>query len=145
VITSSHPIAGGDFAAAGCASRGLKDRLRRIGVEAETMRRVMIAAYEAEMNVVIHARRGNLWARFDDRRLELEIVDEGPGIADVAQAMKPGFSTASAEVGPATRSRSAASPAGAPPFEPRYFCARSFETEDSVPRCAWTASAASGA
>jgi serine/threonine-protein kinase RsbT len=97
VITSSYPIAGGDFASAGCASRGLKERLRRIGVEAEVMRRVMITAYEAEMNVVIHARRGNLWARFDDGRLDLEIADEGPGIPDLEQALTPGYSTASAE------------------------------------------------
>ena len=97
MISASYSITGGDFASAGYASRGLKERLRRIGVEAEVMRRVMIAAYEAEMNVVIHARRGNLWARLDSSRVDLEIVDEGPGIPDVERALTPGFSTASAE------------------------------------------------
>ena len=97
MITSSFPIAGGNFTAAGSASRMLKEQLKRIGVEGQIMRRIMIAAYEAEMNVVIHACRGNLWVRFDNKRFNMEVIDEGPGIADLALALKPGYSTASAE------------------------------------------------
>ena len=93
----SFPIVGGDFASAGAASRGLKEQLTRLGVAGEVLRRVMIAAYEAEMNVVIHARRGKLWARLNSGRLDLEVVDEGPGIPDVQQAMREGWSTAPAE------------------------------------------------
>ncbi len=93
----SFPIVGGDFASAGAASRGLKEQLTRLGVAGEVLRRVMIAAYEAEMNVVIHARRGKLWARLNSGRLDLEVVDEGPGIPDVEQAMREGWSTAPAE------------------------------------------------
>jgi anti-sigma regulatory factor (Ser/Thr protein kinase)/NAD-dependent dihydropyrimidine dehydrogenase PreA subunit len=93
----SFPIVGGDFASAGAASRGLKKQLTRLGVEGEVLRRVMIAAYEAEMNVVIHARRGKLWARLNTGRVDLEVVDEGPGIPDVEQAMREGWSTAPAE------------------------------------------------
>ncbi len=97
MITASYRIEGGDFDGAGSATRTLKGELARIGVEAAVMRRIMIAAYEAEMNVVIHARRGSMWARMDDERLDLEVVDEGPGIPDIEQAMREGFSTASEE------------------------------------------------
>jgi anti-sigma regulatory factor (Ser/Thr protein kinase) len=94
VISATYRIAGGDFDGAGAATRTLKGELARIGVEAAVMRRIMIAAYEAEMNVVIHSRGGSMWARIDDHRLDLEIVDEGPGIPDVELALKEGFSTA---------------------------------------------------
>ena len=57
----------------------------------------MIAAYEAEMNVVIHARRGRLEARIDGGRVDIDVTDEGPGIADLDKALTPGWSTASAE------------------------------------------------
>jgi len=97
VIAVTYPITGGDYAAAGSASRGLKEQLKRLGVASEVMRRVMIAAYEAEMNVVIHARRGNLWASLNGGRVDLEVVDEGPGIGDVEAAMREGWSTAPAE------------------------------------------------
>jgi len=95
--SGSFPIAGGDFLTAGSASRALKEQLNRIGVDGQIMRRIMIAAYEAEMNVVIHACKGNLWVRFDQNRFNMEVIDEGPGIADLALALKPGYSTASAQ------------------------------------------------
>ena len=95
MITLSHGIVGGDFDSAGMATRKLKDQLARIGVGALALRRVMIAAYEAEMNVVIHARAGTLWARLDGDKLDLEIADEGPGIPDVELALREGWSTAS--------------------------------------------------
>jgi serine/threonine-protein kinase RsbT len=55
MITESYRIVGGNFERAGLASLRLKDRLKRIGVDSKLIRRIMIAAYEAEMNVVIHA------------------------------------------------------------------------------------------
>ena len=61
------------------------------------MRRAMIACYEAEMNVVIHARTGTLWARVDGEKLDIEVADEGPGIPDVESALREGWSTASAK------------------------------------------------
>ena len=93
-------MAGGDFLAAGSASRRLKEQLKLLGVDGQIMRRIMIASYEAEMNVVIHAVRGNVWIRLDRDRFNMEVVDQGPGIADLELAMKPGFSTASAQVFP---------------------------------------------
>jgi serine/threonine-protein kinase RsbT len=95
VITLSYRIEGGDYDSAGLATRRLKEHLARAGVGAAAMRRAMIAAYEGEMNVVIHARTGTLWARVDSGRLDLEIADEGPGIPDVELALREGWSTAS--------------------------------------------------
>jgi anti-sigma regulatory factor (Ser/Thr protein kinase)/NAD-dependent dihydropyrimidine dehydrogenase PreA subunit len=97
MITSCFPIVGGKLDDAGSASRRLKEQLKQIGVDGQIMRRIMIAAYEAEMNVVIHAFKGNLWVRLDRDRFNMEVIDQGPGIADLDLAMKPGFSTASAE------------------------------------------------
>ena len=94
MISATYRISGGDFDGAGAATRTLKGELARIGVESGILRRIMIAAYEAEMNVVIHSSGGNMWARIDDHRLDLEIVDEGPGISDIDLAMKEGWSTA---------------------------------------------------
>ncbi|HTX53233.1 MAG TPA: ATP-binding protein, partial [Candidatus Baltobacteraceae bacterium] len=88
-------IHGGDFDQGGQATRRLKEKLVRLGVSGAVLRRAMIAAYEAEMNVVIHARTGTLWARLGDGRLELEVADEGPGIPDVQLALREGWSTAS--------------------------------------------------
>jgi serine/threonine-protein kinase RsbT len=95
MITMSCRISGDDFDAAGLATRRLKEHLARIGVGSAAMRRAMIASYEAEMNVVIHARKGTLWARLDSGKLDLEIADEGPGIPNVELALREGWSTAS--------------------------------------------------
>jgi anti-sigma regulatory factor (Ser/Thr protein kinase)/Fe-S-cluster-containing hydrogenase component 2 len=93
----AYDIPSGDFGGAGAASRDLKQHLKRIGAESDAVRRAMIAAYEAEMNVVIHTEGGRLEATVSDGQLDVDVVDRGPGIADVAQAMREGFSTASSE------------------------------------------------
>jgi len=92
----SYSIQGGDYEHGGAASRALKEQLKKVGADPAVVRRAMVAAYEAEMNVVIHAHRGELRASLDNGQLEVEVIDEGPGIPDIAQAMKAGFSTASA-------------------------------------------------
>lgn len=94
MISVSYPILGGNLAEVGAASRLLKEQLKRLGVQADVMRRVMIAAYEAEANVTIHAARGTLFARLSDGRIDMEIVDQGPGIPDVSLALTEGWSTA---------------------------------------------------
>ena len=87
-----------DFTSAGAASRDLKQHLKRIGAESDAVRRAMIAAYEAEMNVVIHAEGdGRLEAAVSDGQLDVDVIDHGPGIPDVESAMREGWSTASAE------------------------------------------------
>lgn len=87
-------VRGGDFSAAGEASSRVKAVLRQVGLEADLIRRVVIAAYEAEMNVVIHARTGLIEVRIDPARIEISVVDEGPGIPDIELAMREGYSTA---------------------------------------------------
>jgi anti-sigma regulatory factor (Ser/Thr protein kinase)/Fe-S-cluster-containing hydrogenase component 2 len=93
----AYDIRGRDYGGAGHASRELKQHLKRIGAEAEAVRRAMIAAYEAEMNVVIHADGGSLEATVSDGQLDVDVVDCGPGIPDIDKAMTEGWSTASAE------------------------------------------------
>ncbi len=92
-----YDIRSGDFNGAGAASRDLKQHLKRIGAESDSVRRAMIAAYEAEMNVVIHADGGRLEATVSDGQLDVDVVDRGPGIPDIPRAMHEGFSTASSE------------------------------------------------
>ena len=91
---SCREIRGGDFDQAGAASRLLKEQLKKIGVAPEILRRAVIAAYEAEMNVVIHAHRGVMKTALDDTQARVEVLDEGPGIADPELAMTEGYSTA---------------------------------------------------
>jgi len=93
----AYDIRNGDFGGAGAASRDLKQHLKRIGAEPDAVRRAMIAAYEAEMNVVIHTEGGRLEATVSDGQLDVDVVDRGPGIPDVPQAMREGFSTAPSE------------------------------------------------
>ena len=94
----AYDISCGDFTSAGAASRDLKQHLKRIGAESDAVRRAMIAAYEAEMNVVIHAEGGGrLEATVSDGQLDVDVIDRGPGIADVESAMREGWSTASSE------------------------------------------------
>lgn len=97
MTTGSHEIRGGDYVHGGSASSSLKESLKKIGVEPADIRRAMIAAYEAEMNVVIHAHNGRMHYVIEDGRLEVEVIDEGPGIPDIDQAMQEGFSTAPPE------------------------------------------------
>lgn len=87
-------VQGGDFAAAGEASSRLKAVLRQLGLGADLIRRVAIATYEAEMNVVIHAYHGRIEARIAPAAIEVKVVDEGPGIPDIELAMQEGYSTA---------------------------------------------------
>lgn len=94
---ASYTIQGGNFETGGVAARSLKTQLKKIGANPAVIRRAMIAAYEAEMNVVIHARRGSMRFEIDNGRLDVEVADEGPGISDVERALRPGFSTASSK------------------------------------------------
>ncbi|MDI7246295.1 MAG: anti-sigma regulatory factor [Bacillota bacterium] len=87
-------VTGGDFQAAGEAAAKLKRTLRQVGIDAETGRRAAIVAYEAEMNIVIHALRGVLSVEISPECIEILANDEGPGIPDIPLAMQEGYSTA---------------------------------------------------
>ena len=84
-----------DFSRSGAASSKIKRAIERLGGRPPICRRVGVAAYEAEMNLVIHAERGGeLLVEIQPDRVHLVAADVGPGIADIAEAMRPGFSTA---------------------------------------------------
>lgn len=91
-------VAGGNFAAAGTASAEVKDQLKRLGIAPEDVRRVAIAMYEGEINMVIHAGGGKAIADIYVDRIDMRLVDEGKGIEDIELAMQPGYSTASEEI-----------------------------------------------
>ncbi|MCE5237302.1 ATP-binding protein [bacterium] len=91
------PILGRAYFLGGRASTSVKQALVRHGVGEETVQRVCVACYEAEMNVVLHARSGYVAVDLFPDRVVLQILDQGPGIEDVALAMTPGWSSASEE------------------------------------------------
>lgn len=87
-------VKGNDFTRAGEAATKIKNVLQLVGMEVTTIRKAVIVAYEAELNIVIHARQGvlTLWVYPD--RVEILAEDEGPGIPDISLAMQEGYSTA---------------------------------------------------
>lgn len=97
-ITEEFEIKGGDFINGGIASCKVKNLLKEIGVDAEIIRRVAIASYEAEMNVVMYAKRGIMTLLLTPKKITIKVTDEGPGIPDIELAMQPGYSTATPEM-----------------------------------------------
>ncbi|MEN4041602.1 MAG: CBS domain-containing protein [Anaerolineaceae bacterium] len=88
-----------DFVHGGTASSNIKRALLRLGANPQIARRIGIAVYEAEMNLIIHTTEGGvLRVEIEPYRISVEATDNGPGIADVQLAMKPGYSTASEEI-----------------------------------------------
>ena len=88
-------VDGDDFTSAGQASVQVKKNLRQIGIDPETIRRVSIAMYEGEINMVIHAGGGVAEVGVFDEYIEIVLDDHGPGSADIDTAMQEGYSTAS--------------------------------------------------
>ena len=87
-------VDGEDFTSAGQASVRVKKTLRQIGIPPEIIRRVSIAMYEGEINMVIHAGGGEADVFVYEDRIEIRLTDHGPGIANIDLAMQEGFSTA---------------------------------------------------
>lgn len=87
-------VDGDDFSSAGHASVSVKKNLRQLGISPEIIRRVSIAMYEGEINMVIHAGGGEADVLVYEDRVEISLVDHGPGIPDVNLAMQEGYSTA---------------------------------------------------
>jgi len=97
-ITLHYTVSGDDFLLAGEASQDVKSRLRLMGVPAEAIRRAVIALYEAEINLVIHADGGDIVVDVVPDAVRMRVEDGGPGIEDVQLAMSEGFSTATEEI-----------------------------------------------
>ena len=89
-----YDVDGENFTSAGEASVQVKKNLRRLGISPDTIRRVSIAMYEGEINMVIHAGGGIAEVFVEPESITIVLTDHGPGIADVSLAMQEGFSTA---------------------------------------------------
>ena len=87
-------VDGDDFTSAGQASVKVKKNLRALGIAPEIIRKVSIAMYEGEINMVIHAGGGEADVLIYEDRIEIHLNDNGPGIANIDLAMQEGFSTA---------------------------------------------------
>ena len=98
VLSQKFKIQGGDFSNAGKTSTSIKEILKEIGIDPSIVIRASIAVYEAEMNVVMYAKKGTITLNITPETLHLKLEDEGQGIADIDQAMKEGFSTATHEM-----------------------------------------------
>ena len=88
-------VDGNDFTSAGQASVQVKKNLRQLGFDSEIIRRVSIAMYEGEINMVIHAGGGVAEVVVSEDYIEILLDDKGPGIKDIDKAMQAGYSTAS--------------------------------------------------
>ncbi|HAF07886.1 MAG: ATP-binding protein [bacterium] len=93
-IKLSFDIKHNDFDRAGSASSSLKNSLKQLGYPPEDIRRLAIASYEAEMNVVVHASDGKMEAVITPEMVDVWVIDGGPGIKNVELAMQEGYSTA---------------------------------------------------
>ncbi len=98
LLSQEFTITGNDFANAGMVSTEVKSLLKKIGLDPKLVRRVAISTYEAEMNVVMHARRAQVQLSVTPNAITVVIDDEGKGIPDVPAAMQEGFTTATEEM-----------------------------------------------
>ena len=97
-LTFEYQVPGDDFTRAGEASSSVKNKLKMMGVDSGAIRKVAIAMYEGEINMVIHAGGGAIKVMVTDDNIRIILADTGPGIPDVEKAMQLGYSTAPEEV-----------------------------------------------
>ncbi len=93
-IVFEYTVSGDDFTRAGEASSDVKSKLKQLGINPESVRKVAIAMYEGEINMVIHANGGDITVTITPETITMVLDDVGPGIPNVQDAMKEGFSTA---------------------------------------------------
>lgn len=98
MIKLAYKIEGKDFLNAGNASSQVKKALQQLNVDPKLIKRVVVAMYEAEVNIVAHAYRGEIFVEITPEKVVIRMIDEGPGIENIDQAMQVGFSTASSSV-----------------------------------------------
>lgn len=98
VIVQDFTIGERDFVNAGNASAQIKMALKRLGVDNAVLRRIAIAAYEAEINETAHAKGGDIISNIFPEFVLVKFHDLGPGINDIEQSMVPGYSTADEQV-----------------------------------------------
>lgn len=93
-IHLQYIVSGDDFTRAGEASSDVKSKLKQMEIDPKIVRKVAIAMYEGEINMVIHANGGSIDVTISPEEIELILIDRGPGIPDIALAMQEGYSTA---------------------------------------------------
>jgi serine/threonine-protein kinase RsbT len=93
-----YQVEGGDFIRAGHASSEVKKVLNQLNIDPAIVRRIAVAMYEAEVNVVAHAYKGTISVSISPEKIMITVRDEGPGIVDIDKAMQEGYSTASDKV-----------------------------------------------
>ena len=93
-VKLEYPVEGGDYIEAGEASSKMKMTLKKLGLPSDVIRKASICMYEGEINMVIHADGGRAEVEVAMDRITIRMIDTGPGIPDVEQAMEEGFSTA---------------------------------------------------
>ncbi|KPJ51598.1 hypothetical protein AMJ39_09625 [candidate division TA06 bacterium DG_24] len=93
-LAFEYDVVGRDFERAGESSSRLKRTLKRLGLDPGVVRRVAIATYEAEMNLIVFTEGGRISVRLEPGRITVHVTDSGPGIPDVEKALQPGYSTA---------------------------------------------------
>ena len=98
VLKEQFSVTGRDFGRAGSVSTTIKSMLKQIGFPPDVVRRVAIATYEAEMNVVVYADRATVTFEVTPAAITVTLEDQGRGIADIGQAMREGYSTATDEI-----------------------------------------------
>lgn len=97
-VNLAFNVAKEDFSKAGEASSSIKKTLKKLGIDSKVIRKVAIVTYEAEMNIVIHSFGGKIIVKIDTQKIEIQAIDQGPGIEDTHRAMEIGFSTATQKV-----------------------------------------------
>ena len=93
-LVYTFPVDGEDFTRAGEVSGNIKKTLKQIGLAPDLIRRVAIAMYEGEINMVIHANGGEITVSIFDDKIDIVLKDSGPGITDISLAMQEGYTTA---------------------------------------------------
>ena len=94
IMTFHYSVSPDDFTRAGEASSSVKNKLKQLGLPPATIRKVAIAMYEGEINMVIHAKGGEITVLLSNTDITMILKDQGPGIPDIEKAMQAGFSTA---------------------------------------------------
>ena len=94
ILEFNYTISGSNFASAGDATMQIKTELRALGFSSAFVRRISVAMYEGEINMVIHAGGGQARVLVSPEQVEIYLEDHGPGIPDIALAMTEGYSTA---------------------------------------------------
>ncbi|HOI47930.1 MAG TPA: anti-sigma regulatory factor [Prolixibacteraceae bacterium] len=97
-VELTYQVKGGDFSHAGDASSQVKKVLKQLDIDPKKIKSIVIALYEAEVNVVAHALEGVIRVTVDEEKITMLLTDRGAGIPDIELAMREGYSTASKEV-----------------------------------------------